>query len=112
MGAEGVGSADPVNYGRNTLADALNSEPSYRRHRNGRVVKNLRDRLATGMSESGVSEFLAADEMILEAAVNAKAEAIITHNVNDFLPAAGGFHQTSGYAEIPEACAKGGAARG
>lgn len=31
------------------------------------------------------------DEMILEAAVNAKADAVIMHNVNDFLPAAGEF---------------------
>ena len=77
------------------------------------VLRRPEHRLATGMSESGVSEFLAAfasaaepvevhfrwrpqlratdDEMILEAAVNAKADAIITHDVNDFLPAAGQF---------------------
>ena len=77
------------------------------------VLRRPEHRLATGMSESGVSEFLAAfasaaepvevhfrwrpqlratdDEMILEAAVNAKADAIITHNGKDFLPAAGEF---------------------
>jgi len=77
------------------------------------VLRRPEHRLATGMSETGVTEFLAAfasaaepvdvhfrwrpqlrdtnDEMILEAAVNAKADAIVTHNVSDFLPAAGEF---------------------
>lgn len=30
-----------------------------------------------------------ADEMVLEAALNAQAEAIVTHNVKDFRPALG-----------------------
>ena len=29
------------------------------------------------------------DEMVIETAVNGNAEAIVTHNVKDFLPAAG-----------------------
>ena len=32
-----------------------------------------------------------ADEMVLEAGANGNAQAIVTHNVRDFLPAAGDF---------------------
>lgn len=70
------------------------------------VLLRAEHRLATGMSESDVDGFLRAlaaavepveisfrwrpqlrdpaDEMMLEAAVNGRAEAIITHNVSDF----------------------------
>ena len=73
------------------------------------VLKRPEQRLATGMSEADVMGFLAAfasaaepvdvhflwrplladpdDELILECAVNGRAEAIVTHNAKDFAPA-------------------------
>ena len=77
------------------------------------VLLRPEQRLATGMSEKDVAGFLSAfasaaepvevhfrwrpqlhdadDEMILEAAVNGGADALITHNVDDFRPAARNF---------------------
>ncbi len=77
------------------------------------VLLRAEQRLATGMSERDVAGFLSAfasaaepvdvhfrwrpqlrdadDEMILEAAVNGGADALIAHNVHDFRVAAGIF---------------------
>ena len=77
------------------------------------VLLRAEHRLATGMSEADVAGFLAslasasegvevhfhwrpqlgdpADEMVLEAAINGRADALVTHNVSDFAGAAGRF---------------------
>ncbi len=74
------------------------------------VLLRAEQRLATGMSEADVAGFLAAfasasegvevhfqwrpqlgdpaDEMVLEAAINGHADALVTHNIVDFAAAA------------------------
>lgn len=74
------------------------------------VLLRAEHRLATGMSEADVAGFLAAfasaaagvdvhfqwrpqlgdpaDEMVLEAAINGQADALVTHNIADFAVAA------------------------
>lgn len=77
------------------------------------VLLRAEQRLATGLNEADVAGFLGAmaaaaeaveisfrwrpqlrdpaDELMLEAAVNGQAEAIVTHNVTDFDPASARF---------------------
>jgi putative PIN family toxin of toxin-antitoxin system len=77
------------------------------------VLLRAEQRLATGLNEAEVAGFLGAmaaaaeaveisfrwrpqlrdpaDELMLEAAVNGQAEAIVTHNVTDFEPASARF---------------------
>lgn len=77
------------------------------------VLKRPEQRLATGLSLAAIDQFLTAlasaskgvevhfrwrpqlrdpsDEMVLEAAVNGRASALVTHNIADFKEAAGRF---------------------
>jgi putative PIN family toxin of toxin-antitoxin system len=77
------------------------------------VLKRAEQRLAHGLSLEDIDRFLAAlasacepvelhfrwrpqtsdpgDEMVLEAAVNGRANAVVTHNIKDFADAAGKF---------------------
>jgi putative PIN family toxin of toxin-antitoxin system len=78
------------------------------------VLKRAEQRLAHGLDNAGVDRFLAAlasaseavnvryqwrpqlsdanDEMVLEAAVNGRADALVTHNIKDFKAAATKFN--------------------
>jgi putative PIN family toxin of toxin-antitoxin system len=77
------------------------------------VLLRAEHRLVTSMSEAAIAGFLAAlasaaegvevyfqwrpqlgdpaDEMVLEAAINGHADALVTHNISDFATAAGRF---------------------
>jgi putative PIN family toxin of toxin-antitoxin system len=77
------------------------------------VLKRPEHRLAHGLTPEGIDEFLAelaaviepvevhfqwrplsrdpSDEMVLEAAINGRAEALVTYNTADFAGAAGSF---------------------
>ncbi|MHB1642299.1 MAG: putative toxin-antitoxin system toxin component, PIN family [Acidithiobacillus sp.] len=77
------------------------------------VLKRPEQRLVTGLSIADIDQFLSAfasacepvethfqwrpqlrdagDEMVLEAAVNGRADALVTYNIRDFLQAAGRF---------------------
>src|SRR5262245_21249962 len=77
------------------------------------VLKRPEQRLVTGLDVNAIYRFMAAlasacepveirfqwrpqlreagDEMVLETAINGRADALITYNVRDFLPAAGRF---------------------
>ncbi len=93
------------------------------------VLLRAEQRLATGLNEADVAGFLGAmaaaaeaveisfrwrpqlrdpaDELMLEAAVNGQAEAIVTHNVTDFDPASARFGvRILTPAQIPKELAK------
>lgn len=77
------------------------------------VLKRPEQRIVTGLSVADIDRFLAAlasacepveirfqwrpqlrdagDEMVLETAINGRADAIITYNLRDFIPAVGQF---------------------
>lgn len=77
------------------------------------VLKRPEQRIVTGLDVDAIDRFLAAlasacepvevqfqwrpqlrdagDEMVLETAINGRADALVTYNVRDFLPAAGRF---------------------
>lgn len=77
------------------------------------VLKRPEQRIVTGLSVADIDRFLAAlasacepveirfqwrpqlrdagDEMVLETAINGRADALVTYNLRDFMPAAGQF---------------------